>query len=109
MTITIVHSGVTVKSKSSIARDHACCDSLQYNAKARDPSCKTQLISKDLAYIPLLVKARTVPIGETFLSLLHYTLSVKMVRGIQVVRRVIGSLKIVFRRVSQNGTSLEAV
>ena len=46
--------------------------------------------------------------GENVLIIACYTLSVKAVRGIQVIRHVIGSLKVVFS-LSQNETYLEVV
>ncbi|MCY3740688.1 MAG: hypothetical protein OXH00_06700 [Candidatus Poribacteria bacterium] len=49
------------------------------------------------------------PIGENVLIGSGITLSVKAARGIQAVRDVIGVLKVIFRRVSQNATSLEAI
>ncbi|MDE0683623.1 MAG: hypothetical protein OXI63_11955 [Candidatus Poribacteria bacterium] len=49
------------------------------------------------------------PIGENVLIGSSITLSVKAARGIQAVHDVIGVLKVIFRRVSQNATSLEAI
>ena len=49
------------------------------------------------------------PIGETVISSPVIPLSVKAVRGIQAERDVIGLLKVVFYRMSQNATSSEAV
>ena len=49
------------------------------------------------------------PIGENVLSIPVITSSVKAVRGIRTDCGVIGSLKVVFRRMLQNATNLGAV
>ena len=47
--------------------------------------------------------------GKTVISIPVISLSVKAVRGIRAVRRVMESLKVVFRQPSQNETSLGGV